>query len=198
MPRRLNPRRRPPALVSRSRPVWSFDAAPEGAASRVRPAWAPTQGCKSPVDQMAETTSQWQLRRREAGWEGSRRRDRDPRNTNRIGGQPAWASQHAMTKPVPSRSWGVNAAGARRRLVPLSGEICRDVGLDERRPTPPANRRPVTRQKSAEAVVVARSCATKGQTQSRGPRRGARADRKESSQPLGPRAAGPRRNGRYG
>ena len=30
---------------------------------------------------MAPTTSQWQLRRREAGWEGSRRRSRDPRNT---------------------------------------------------------------------------------------------------------------------
>ena len=33
---------------------------------------------------MAPTTSQWQLRRREAGWEGSRRRNRDPRNTWRI------------------------------------------------------------------------------------------------------------------
>jgi hypothetical protein len=30
---------------------------------------------------MAPTTSQGQLRRREAGWEGSRRRNRDPRNT---------------------------------------------------------------------------------------------------------------------
>ena len=30
---------------------------------------------------MAPTTSQGQLRRREAGWEGSRRRSRDPRNT---------------------------------------------------------------------------------------------------------------------
>ena len=30
---------------------------------------------------MAPTTSQWQLRRREAGWEGSRRRSRDLRNT---------------------------------------------------------------------------------------------------------------------
>jgi hypothetical protein len=33
---------------------------------------------------MAPTTSQGQLRRREAGWEGSRRRNRDPRNTWRI------------------------------------------------------------------------------------------------------------------
>jgi hypothetical protein len=33
---------------------------------------------------MAPTTSQGQLRRREAGWEGSRRQNRDPRNTWRI------------------------------------------------------------------------------------------------------------------
>src|SRR5215469_8192210 len=33
---------------------------------------------------MAPTTSRWQLRRCEAGWEGSRRRNRDPRNTWRI------------------------------------------------------------------------------------------------------------------
>ena len=38
-------------------------------------------GCKSPVEEMTLTTSQEQLRRREAGWEGSRRRNRDPRNT---------------------------------------------------------------------------------------------------------------------
>src|SRR5215207_838751 len=38
---------------------------------------------------MTPTTSQGQLRRREAGWEGSRRRDRDPRNTWRIG---AWTA----------------------------------------------------------------------------------------------------------
>jgi hypothetical protein len=34
---------------------------------------------------MAPTTSRGQLRRREAGWEGSRRRNRDPRNTWRGG-----------------------------------------------------------------------------------------------------------------
>jgi hypothetical protein len=59
---------------------------------------------------MAPTTSQWQLRRREAGWEGSRRRNRDPRNTWRVGsclgsgglrveGGAARASQHNMAKP---------------------------------------------------------------------------------------------------
>src|SRR5438876_2367626 len=35
---------------------------------------------------MAPTTSREQLRRREAGWEGSWRQNRDPRNTWRIGG----------------------------------------------------------------------------------------------------------------
>ena len=48
---------------------------------------------------MAPTTSQWQLRRREAGWEGSRRRNRDSRYTNRIGGGAVWASQQRMAKP---------------------------------------------------------------------------------------------------
>src|SRR5207253_8874866 len=38
---------------------------------------------------MAPTTSRGQLRRREAGWEGSRRQSRDLRNTNRIGGGAA-------------------------------------------------------------------------------------------------------------
>jgi hypothetical protein len=34
---------------------------------------------------MAPTTSRWQLLSREAGWGGSRRRNRDPRNTWRVG-----------------------------------------------------------------------------------------------------------------
>jgi len=65
---------------------------------------------------MAPTTSQWQLRRREAGWEGSRRRNRDPRNTwlvatvaagcayeagrsGRAGRLPVRASLHHEAKP---------------------------------------------------------------------------------------------------
>ena len=38
-------------------------------------------GASPPWRLMAPTTSRWQLRRREAGWEGSRRRSRDPSNT---------------------------------------------------------------------------------------------------------------------
>src|SRR5215207_4180555 len=70
---------------------------------------------------MALTTSQGQLHRREAGWEGRRRRNRDPRNTWLVGsfigpgglrveGGAVRASQHDMTKPVaiegPSRRRG--------------------------------------------------------------------------------------------
>jgi hypothetical protein len=59
---------------------------------------------------MAPTTSRGQLRRREAGWEGSRRQSRDLRYTNRIRGGAAWASQHGLAKPDaikgPSRICG--------------------------------------------------------------------------------------------
>jgi len=66
----------------------------------VRRACPIARGCESPVAEMALTTSRKQLRRREAGWEGSWRRSRDPRDTNRIGGGAAWASQHGVAKPV--------------------------------------------------------------------------------------------------
>jgi len=93
---------------------------------------------------MAPTTSQGQLRRREAGWEGSRRRIRDPRDTNRIGGGAARASQHAMAKPDvikgPSRKCGGCAvkvaglipgdlSGCRRMPVQRDGAV-RRVGCD--------------------------------------------------------------------
>jgi hypothetical protein len=66
---------------------------------------------------MAPTTSQGQLRRREAGWEGSRRRNRDPRDTWRVGdcvlrveGGAVRASLQRKAKPVvikgPSRRRG--------------------------------------------------------------------------------------------
>ena len=59
---------------------------------------------------MAPTTSRGQLRRREAGWEGSRRQSRDLRYTNRIRGGAARASLHGPAKPDaikgPSRICG--------------------------------------------------------------------------------------------
>jgi hypothetical protein len=49
---------------------------------------------------MTPTTSRGQLRHREVGWEGSRRRIRDPRDTNRVGGGTVWASRQRTAKPV--------------------------------------------------------------------------------------------------
>src|SRR2546422_7087600 len=49
---------------------------------------------------MTVTTSGGQLRHREVGWEGSRRRTRDPRDTNRVEGGAAWASRQRTVKPV--------------------------------------------------------------------------------------------------
>lgn len=61
------------------------------AAGRCMYAWHDQQlGGASPLWRlMAPTTSRWQLRRREAGWEGSRRRNRDPRNTWHISARGA-------------------------------------------------------------------------------------------------------------
>lgn len=83
------------------------------------------------MEEMTLTTSQEQLRRREAGWEGSWRRNRDPRNTWRIaarrgwdglrvGGGAVWASQLGMAKPAvikrPSRGRG----GCARKVAGLT------------------------------------------------------------------------------
>jgi hypothetical protein len=46
------------------------------------------------------TPSRRQLRRREAGWEGSPRRIPAPRNTNRVGGWAIWVSLLKKAKPV--------------------------------------------------------------------------------------------------
>jgi hypothetical protein len=56
---------------------------------------------------MAPTTSRRQLRRREAGWEGSRRRNRDPRNTWRVlaGGAGAGCAYKAGRSGRASMTW---------------------------------------------------------------------------------------------
>src|SRR5207245_696383 len=76
----------------------------------VRPAWAAAWGCESPVAQMTVTTSRGQLRHREVGWGGSRRRSRDLTDRNRIEGGAGWASRQRTAKPVvikrPSRKCG--------------------------------------------------------------------------------------------
>ena len=58
-------------------------------------------GGESPLEEeVVLTPSRRQLRRREAGWEGSPRRNPAPRNTNRVEGGAIWVSLHQMAKPV--------------------------------------------------------------------------------------------------
>ncbi len=59
-------------------------------------------------------------------------------------------------------------------MLSLSGETCLDVGLDASRPTPAAERQPVTRQESAEAVVAAGSCAARAEREAEAKRARAR------------------------
>ena len=71
---------------------------------------------------MAPTTSQWQLRRREAGWEGSRRRNRDPRNTWRIA-----AARGRVGCAYKARRSG-RASIAWRSPMSIKGPSCRRGG----------------------------------------------------------------------
>ena len=58
-------------------------------------------GGGSPLEEeVVLTPSRRQLRRREAGWEGSPRRNPAPRNTNRVGGGAIWVSLLKKVKPV--------------------------------------------------------------------------------------------------
>jgi hypothetical protein len=119
---------------------------------------------------MAPTTSRGQLRRREAGWEGSRRRNRDLRDTNRIRGGAAWASQHAVAKPDaingPSRKCG-RCARKVAGLIPGDLRGCRKmpdrrlgadrrVGCDGDGRKVAARRGEVSRGRSTGAIEVRR------------------------------------------
>ena len=58
-------------------------------------------GGESPLEEeVVLTPSRRQLRRREAGWEGSPRRTPAPRNTNRVEGGAIWVSLLKKVKPV--------------------------------------------------------------------------------------------------
>ena len=58
-------------------------------------------GGESPLEEeVVLTPSRRQLRRREAGWEGSPRRNPAPRNTNRVQGGAIWVSLLKKVKPV--------------------------------------------------------------------------------------------------
>jgi hypothetical protein len=160
----------------------------------VRPAWAAARGCKSPVDQMIETTSRSQLRRREAGWEGRWRRNRDPRNTNRIEGETIWARRPNTSKPViikrPSRRCG---GCARKVAVLIRGDLseCRP-----RRKSPDPGRR----EAAGHPAGVSRGRSSGGTVRREGPN----AKPRQSAPVLAeataanPASAGPSRNGRIG
>src|SRR5919108_1297838 len=93
---------------------------------------------------MTETTSQWQPRRREAGWGGSGRRNRDPGNIWRVGscvgsgglrveGGAVWASQPQMTKPVVIKGPQRRRGGCARKVgVLIRGGLpgCRPREVD--------------------------------------------------------------------
>src|SRR5262249_23616921 len=60
-------------------------------------------GGESPLEEeVVLTPSRRQLRRREAGWEGSPRRIPAPRNTNRVEGGAIWVSLLKKAKPLAS------------------------------------------------------------------------------------------------
>ena len=104
---------------------------------------------------MAPTTSQWQLRRREAGWGGSRRRSRDPRNTWRAAiaaagcayeagrsgrAGSAWRSPMSIKGPSRRRggcamkgaglTWGDLRGRPRCPVLQIAG-VARDSGVRE-------------------------------------------------------------------
>jgi hypothetical protein len=98
---------------------------------------------------MALTTSRWQLRRREAGWEGSRRRNRDLRNTWRVDvvvgvlrveGGAVRASQRHLAKPDAIKGPSRRRGGCARKGAGLiwgglhgcPGMPVRAVGVDRR------------------------------------------------------------------
>lgn len=148
-------------------------------------------GCKSPVGEPTSmnsvpTTSQRQGRLREAASGGSPRQTCEPTNRNVIRGQVSWASQHPMAKPSGSGDM-VNDAVVQGKLTFLSGEICFTRGvwamgaglrtIPKGVESPPASKVPISafraersggrKQKSAEAIVAARSNpdrAVKGRT----------------------------------
>ena len=90
--------------------------------------------------EMALTASRWQLLRREAWWEGSRRRIYDPTDRNRIRGVAVWASLHDLAKPVAIKGSSRKCGGCVEKVARLiPGGLCgccgmpvRHVGVDRR------------------------------------------------------------------
>jgi hypothetical protein len=132
------------------------------------------------VDEMALTTSQCQLCRREAGWEGRRRRNRDPRNTwlvgswhwsrraARVEGGAVRASRHGMTKRVAIKELQRRRGGWARKVPWLIRGGLPECRPRRMSPTPAPERASVTRQESAQVVLAAGDgMALKNRTRSR-------------------------------
>ena len=77
-------------------------------------------GGGSPLEEeVVLTPSRRQLRRREAGWEGSPRRNPAPRNTNRVEGGAIWVSLLKKVSPSPSTGSSRRRGGRRGKLIVL-------------------------------------------------------------------------------
>ena len=122
---------------------------------------------------VAPTTSRGQLRRREAGWEGSRRQNRDLRNTNRILGGMAWASRPNTAKPDATYGLSRRCGGCARKVAGLiQGGLCGCPGCPIALcvfvgwcGTARVERLLLAMEKSAEVVVPAGSLVSPGRTE---------------------------------
>jgi hypothetical protein len=96
-PRKTN--QRPGGQARRTTDATTSGAAVSGALEYAR--HGRSIGGGSPLEEeVVLTPSRRQLRRREAGWEGSPRRSPAPRNTNRVEGGAIWVSLLKKVKPV--------------------------------------------------------------------------------------------------
>jgi hypothetical protein len=115
-------------------------------------------GGESPLEEeVVLTPSRRQLRRREAGWEGSPRRIPAPRNTNRVEGGAIWVSLLKKVKPDTIKGSSRRRGGRRGKVIVLirgglpGCRLCCRVAA----PTARIARCALTGQKSAEVVVPA-------------------------------------------
>lgn len=130
---------------------------------------------------MTPTTSRSQLRRREAGWEGRRRRNRDPRDTNRIRGGAARASRQAAAKPYVIKGPQRKCGGCARKVAGLiRGDLrgCRRCcahhgsrsGGDDTGRKADVHRAEVSRGRSSGGIVKPRRAERKAEAKDSGAR----------------------------
>jgi len=131
------------------------------------------------------TLSRRQLRRREAWWGGSPRRNPAPRYTNRIRGGTVRVSRQGTAKPDATEGPSRICGGRRGRVVVLIRGGLLQVGVGMARPTAGAVTRGLMRQESAEALVPAgRAVAGKGPNVNRERRRASGLDHADCGHPV--------------